>query len=56
MEPSLAQSRYRWEWHMALARNMLRSTYYTDIPHAKRALALVAAHDQLKAAAAAISG
>lgn len=56
MQPSFAQSRYRWEWHMALARNMLRSTYYADIPHAKRALALVAAHDQLTAAAAAISG
>jgi CheY-like chemotaxis protein len=55
MEPSLTQSRYRWEWHMALARNLLRSTYYNDIPHAKRALALVAAHDQLTAAAAAIS-
>jgi len=56
MEPSLTESRYRWEWHMALARNLLRSTYYNDIPHAKRALALVAAHDQLKAAAAVISG
>jgi len=56
MEPSLTQSRYRWEWHMALARNLLRSTYYNDIPHAKRALALVAAHDQLTAAAAAIPG
>jgi CheY-like chemotaxis protein len=55
MEPGLAQSRYRWEWHMALARNLLRSTYYNDIPHAKRALALVAAHDQLTAAAAAVS-
>jgi hypothetical protein len=56
MQPSFPQSRYRWEWHMALARNLLRSTYYSDIPHAKRALALVAAHDQLTAAAAAISG
>jgi CheY-like chemotaxis protein len=56
MQPSLTQSSYRWEWHAALARNLLRSTYYNDIPHAKRALALVAAHDQLTAAAAAISG
>jgi len=56
MQPSFAQSGYRWEWHMALARSLLRSTYHSDIPHAKRALALVAAHDQLTAAAAAIPG
>jgi CheY-like chemotaxis protein len=56
MQPSLIESKYRWEWHMALARSLLRSTYHSDIPHAKRALALVAAHDQLTAAAAAISG
>jgi CheY-like chemotaxis protein len=56
MLPSPNQSRYRWEWHMALARALLRVTYHRDIPHAKRALALVAAHDQLKAAAAAIIG
>jgi CheY-like chemotaxis protein len=55
MQPSFAESKYRWEWHMALARSLLRSTYHSDIPHAKRALALVAAHDQLSAAAAAIS-
>ena len=56
VESSLAESQYRWEWHMALARRLLRTTYHSDIPHAKRALALVAAHDQLTAAAAAISG
>ena len=56
MQPSSAESQYRWEWHMALARNLLRCTYHADVPHAKRALAFVAAHDQLIAAAAAISG
>jgi CheY-like chemotaxis protein len=55
MQPSLAQSKYRWEWHLALARSLLRITWHSDIPHAKRALALVAAHDQLTAAAAAIT-
>jgi hypothetical protein len=56
IQPSLPESRYRWEWHVALARGLLHSTYHRDIPHAKRALALVAAHDQLTAAAAAIPG
>lgn len=56
LEPGLDQSGYRWEWHTALARSLLRSTYHADIPHAKRALAFVAAHDQLTAAAAAVSG
>jgi hypothetical protein len=51
MRPSPAESPYRWEWHMALARSLLRSTYHTDIPHAKRALAFVAAYEQLIAAA-----
>ena len=51
MRPSFARSRYRWEWHLALARSLLRSTYHSDIPHAKRALAFAAAHDQLNAAA-----
>jgi hypothetical protein len=41
---------------MALARSLLRSTYHSDIPHAKRALAFAAAYDQLTAAAQAISG
>jgi hypothetical protein len=56
MAPSVAQSENRWEWHMSLARNLLRASYHSDIPHAKRALAFVAAYDQLAAAAAAIPG
>jgi len=55
MSPAAAQS-HRWEWHMALARSLLRCTYHSDIPHAKRALAFVAAYDQLNAAAQALSG
>ena len=55
MSPAAAQS-HRWEWHMALARSLLRCTYHSDIPHAKRALAFVAAYDQLNAAAEALSG
>ena len=55
MSPAAAQS-HRWEWHMALARSLLRCTYHSDIPHAKRALAFVAAYDQLNAAAAALPG
>jgi DNA-binding NarL/FixJ family response regulator len=55
MSPAAAQS-HRWEWHLALARSLLRCTYHSDIPHAKRALAFVAAYDQLYAAAAALSG
>jgi hypothetical protein len=56
MEPSLAESAYRWEWHLSLARNLLRCTYHSDIPHAKRALAFAAAYDQLNAAADALAG
>ncbi len=55
MRPEVAD-KHRWEWHMALARSLLRCTYHTDIPHAKRALAFVAAYDQLVAAAEAVSG
>ena len=55
MSPAAARS-HRWEWHMALARSLLRCTYHSDIPHAKRALAFVAAYDQLNAAAEALSG
>jgi len=51
MQPSLEESPYRGEWHMALARSLLRCTCHADIPHAKRALAFVAAHEQLIAAA-----
>lgn len=56
MQPSLASSKHRWEWHVALARKLLRSTCHSDIPHAKRTLAFVAAHDQLVAGAEAIHG
>jgi hypothetical protein len=56
LQPSFIRSNRRWEWHMALARGLLRCTYHADVPHAKRALAFVAAYDQLTAAAAAISG
>lgn len=54
MQPSLAESDYRWEWHLSLVRNLLRCTYHSDIPHAKRALAFAAAYDQLNAAAEAL--
>jgi len=43
-----------WEWHTALARYLLRSTYDHEITVPKRALAIVAAHDQLAAAALAV--
>jgi hypothetical protein len=45
---------HAWEWHIALARYLLRSAYHHAITVPKRALALVAAHDQLKAAAATV--
>jgi hypothetical protein len=54
MRPSIGQSSYRWEWHLALAMSLLRSTNHVDIPHAKRTLAFAAAYDQLNAAATAI--
>lgn len=53
MLPSAREGGHRWEWHLLLARSLLRSTYHPDIPHAKRALAFAAAYDQLVAAAAA---
>ncbi len=56
MQPCLAESSYRWEWHLSLARNLLRCTWHSDIPHAKRALAFAAAYDQLNAAAEALPG
>jgi hypothetical protein len=56
MADSEAQNAHRWEWHMSLARNLLRATYHSDLPHAKRALAFVAAYDQLVEASAAIRG
>ena len=56
MKPLLARSPRRWEWHLAVAHNFLRSTYHSDIPHAKRALAFVAAYDQIEAAASRLPG
>jgi hypothetical protein len=43
---------HAWEWHTALARGLLRSAYDHEITVPKRALAVVAAHDQLTAAQA----
>jgi hypothetical protein len=45
---------HAWEWHIALARYLLRSSYNQEITVPKRALAIVAAHDQLTAAARAV--
>ena len=56
MKPGLAASPRRWEWHLALAHSLLRSTYHSDIPHAKRTLAFAAAFDQLEAAAGLLPG
>jgi Ser/Thr protein kinase RdoA (MazF antagonist) len=56
LQPVLAGSPHRWEWHLALAYSLLRSTYHSDIPHAKRALAFAAAYDQLEAAASLLPG
>ncbi len=46
--------KHGWEWRAALAMYFLRSTYNAAIPAPKRALALVAAYDQLRGAAAAV--
>jgi hypothetical protein len=54
LHPGITQSEYRWEWHAALATQLLRTTYHADIPPPKRAVAFAAAHDQLIAAARAI--
>lgn len=51
------ESEYRahaWEWHTALARCLLRSSYSQDVTVPKRALAIVAAYDQLVAAEASL--
>lgn len=40
-----------WEWRIVLAYWLLRSIRYTDVPAPKKALGIVAAHDQLTAAA-----
>jgi CheY-like chemotaxis protein len=36
-----------WEWHVALAEQLLRGTYQPHLPAPKRLLGLVAAYDQL---------
>jgi hypothetical protein len=41
---------HRWEWNVALAEQLLRGCYSTSLSDPKRALALVAAYDQLLAA------
>jgi len=46
-----SSSEYAWEWHAALAVFLLRATYHIDVTAPKRALALVAAYDQLLCAA-----
>jgi hypothetical protein len=43
--------RHCWEWHTALARYLLRCSFDHEITVPKRALAIVAAYDQLTAAA-----
>jgi hypothetical protein len=45
---------HAWEWHVALASYLLRSSYNQEVTVPKRALAIVAAHDQLTAAARAV--
>jgi hypothetical protein len=51
-----AFARHRWEWHVALATHLLRAGYHLSIPGPKRALAVVAAHDQLACAEKALAG
>lgn len=45
---------HAWEWHTALARYLLRSSYSHEITVPKRTLAIVAAYDQLLAAEASL--
>jgi Ser/Thr protein kinase RdoA (MazF antagonist) len=40
----------RWEWHVALAEQLLRSACRHRLPTPKRVLGLVGAHDQLRMA------
>lgn len=44
-----------WEWHIALCTFLLRTTYHHEVPPPKRAMALVAAHDQLLAGVTALA-
>jgi CheY-like chemotaxis protein len=41
---------HRWEWHIAFAEQLLRGTYSQHLSDPKRALALVAAYDELMSA------
>jgi len=45
--PLIDHDTHRWEWHVALAEQLLRGASRSRHPHPKRALALVAAYDQL---------
>jgi len=45
--PLIATDAHRWEWHVALAEQLLRGASKPGRPHPKRGLALVAAYDQL---------
>lgn len=47
-------ARSRWEWHVALARQLLWATCQENLPPPKRALAMVATHDQLEMAVRAL--
>ncbi|GAB3744951.1 hypothetical protein GCM10027598_80540 [Amycolatopsis oliviviridis] len=46
--------RNRWEWHLALGSLLLRMSYHRDMTPPKKVAGLIAAHDQLTAAAAAL--
>lgn len=46
LRPLSAADRW-WEWHVALAEQLLRGAYQPDLTPSKRVLALVAAYDQL---------
>nr|UYZ50065.1 putative two-component response transcriptional regulator [Streptomyces mirabilis] len=50
--PDAGEPERAWEWHVVLAEYLLRAACHTDVPPPKRALALVAAHDQLRSATA----
>jgi hypothetical protein len=45
--PELRTPERWWEWHVALAEQLLRSTYQPRLPAPKRVLGMVAAYDQL---------